>query len=257
MCTVDTTFAMGAPKLQSAGGEYRAAVAFRGALSEQSGINGHGTSCGSTSARIRQAENATRCKIRRTGKNAERPPSTRTLRGALRTCLGKKHRLHPAVPYNPAQHNRQSIRLPRWDYRRPGAYFVTTCTHDRVCLSGSVVDGRMALNAYGRIVVEEWRRTERVRDNVVLDAFVVMPNHVYGIIGITAHTDGDGVNRDGNTSPGASTGDTGTNHRRGSSPMNLYGHPNRSFGGTVAGSLSTIMRQFKSMVTTRAERLTK
>jgi len=169
----------------------------------------------------------------------------------------RKHRLHPAVPYNPAQHNRQSIRLPRWDYRRPGAYFVTTCTHDRVCLSGSVVDGRMALNAYGRIVVEEWRRTERVRDNVVLDAFVVMPNHVYGIIGITAHPDGDGVNRDGNTSPGASTGDIGTNHRRGSSAMNPYGHPNRSFGGTVAGSLSTIMRQFKPMVTTRAERLTK
>ena len=161
------------------------------------------------------------------------------------------------MPYDPDRHNRQSTRLPGWDYRRPAAYFVTICAHNRRCLFGEVIRGRMALNAYGCIVAEEWRRTERVRDNVVLDAFVVMPNHVHGIIGITADPDGDDANRGGDTSPGASdasTGNAGANRRRGSSAMNPYGHPNRTFGGAVAGSLSTIMRQFKSMVTKRINR---
>ena len=140
------------------------------------------------------------------------------------------------MPYDPDRHNRQSIRLPDWDYRTQAPYFVTVCTHRRRCLFGRVVDGRMAVNAWGRIVREEWHRTEEVRDNVALDAFVVMPNHVHGIICIT------GVGDDS---------DTG----RGSSAMNPYhGHPNRSFGGAVAGSLSTIMRQFKSMVTKRINR---
>jgi REP element-mobilizing transposase RayT len=146
------------------------------------------------------------------------------------------------MPYDPDKHDRQSIRLPQWDYRRPGAYFVTVCAHERRCLFGEVVAGRMALNTYGRIVVEEWRRTEQIRDRVVLDAFVIMPNHVHGIIVITA---------DGR----ASADDVTTNRRRGSSPMNPYGHPNRTFGGAVAGSVSTIMRQFKSMVTKRINRL--
>jgi len=107
----------------------------------------------------------------------------------------------------------------------------------------------MYLNEYGRIVVEEWRRTERVRDTVVLDAFVVMPNHVHGIIGITADPDGGGA---APRPSDPSTDGGGPNRRRGSSPMNPYGRPGRTFGGAVAGSLSTIMRQFKSMVTTRA-----
>lgn len=96
------------------------------------------------------------------------------------------------MPYDPDQHDRQSIRLPEWDYRTPAAYFVTVCAlsearkcpqgraHNRVCLFGEVAQGRMVLNAYGRIVAEEWRRSERVRDNVVLDAFVVMPNRPKG-----------------------------------------------------------------------------
>ena len=147
------------------------------------------------------------------------------------------------MSYDPEQHDRQSIRLPEWDYRRPAAYFVTVCAYRRQCLFGRVVDGRMALNAWGRIVTEEWHRTEQVRDNVTLDVFVVMPNHVHGIICIT--TDGEDANRG-----------------RGSSAMNSYhgptnpdgpttphdGHPNRSFGGAVAGSLSTIMRQFNGSI---------
>jgi len=66
------------------------------------------------------------------------------------------------MPYDPEKHDRRSIRLPDYDYGQPGAYFVTICTHDRACLFGDVVRGRMTLNAYGRIARDEWRRTERV-----------------------------------------------------------------------------------------------
>ena len=75
-----------------------------------------------------------------------------------------------------------SRRTDGWDYTRPAAYFVTVCTQDRRCLFGVVEEGRMYLNALGQIVVGEWKRSEEIRDRVHLDAFVVMPNHLHGIV---------------------------------------------------------------------------
>ncbi len=74
-----------------------------------------------------------------------------------------------------------------YDYATPGAYFVTVCTYDHACLFGDVVDGQMAVNAYGEIVREEWFRAAEVRHSVILhrDDVVVMPNHIHGIIHIT------------------------------------------------------------------------
>lgn len=161
------------------------------------------------------------------------------------------------MAYDPEKHDRRSIRLPEYDYRSPGAYFVTTCTADRICLFGAVVEGQMRLNEYGRIVAEEWRRTEEVRDRVVVDTFVVMPNHTHGVIVITDSPDNDsGADPPRRSSP-ASADENRNSRGRGSSPTNPYPdkNPNRTFGGAIAGSLSTIMRQFKSMVTKRINRL--
>ena len=69
-----------------------------------------------------------------------------------------------------------------FDYRTFAAYFVTICTHERRSLFGTIRRGRMVLNERGKIVVEEWERSEAMRDEVVLDAFVVMPNHMHGIV---------------------------------------------------------------------------
>ncbi|MFQ3583079.1 MAG: transposase [Chloracidobacterium sp.] len=82
--------------------------------------------------------------------------------------------------------NRRSIRLQGYDYTQPGAYFVTIVARDRVCLFGEVVGGEMQLNEYGQIVCEEWFKTTALRPYVRLDEneFVVMPNHVHGIIRI-------------------------------------------------------------------------
>ena len=84
--------------------------------------------------------------------------------------------------YDPDKHHRRSIRLKGYDYTQAGAYFVTVVTHRREPFFGDVVNGEMVLNEYGRVVEAEWLRTAEVRPNVELDAFVVMPNHVHGIV---------------------------------------------------------------------------
>lgn len=77
---------------------------------------------------------------------------------------------------------RKTIRLPAYDYSTPGAYFVTICTHNRVLMLGSVADGRMETNAAGLQVLAAWESLPGRFPMVSLDAFVVMPNHVHGML---------------------------------------------------------------------------
>lgn len=77
---------------------------------------------------------------------------------------------------------RTNPRHANFDYRAFAAYFVTICAHHRRRLFGTIRDGRMILNECGNIVVGEWERSEAMRDEVALDAFVVMPNHLHGIV---------------------------------------------------------------------------
>ena len=86
----------------------------------------------------------------------------------------------------------ESIRLPGYDYSQPGAYFITIVTHNRQCLFGNIVDGEMRLNEYVELVKTEWQKTGIIRPNIVIDAFVVMPNHLHGILIITGNDDGRG-----------------------------------------------------------------
>jgi REP element-mobilizing transposase RayT len=84
--------------------------------------------------------------------------------------------------YNPEKHHRRSIRLPEFDYKQAGAYFVTICTQNRESLFGEAVDGEIQLNDAGRLVEASWQDlTSRFAD-ISLDVFVVMPNHIHGII---------------------------------------------------------------------------
>ncbi|MBI3247833.1 MAG: hypothetical protein HYZ50_15120 [Deltaproteobacteria bacterium] len=83
-------------------------------------------------------------------------------------------------------YHRRSIRLPGYDYRQSGMYFVTIGTWERQSLFGAVVGGEMRLSEYGQIVKEEWLRTLLLRPGVDLDEFVVMPNHLHGILVLPA-----------------------------------------------------------------------
>ena len=80
------------------------------------------------------------------------------------------------------KYNRRSIRLRGYDYTQEGFYFVTICTYKRKCLFGKIKDGKIHLNKYGEIVKDEWIKTEKIRKNIKIDKFVIMPNHIHGII---------------------------------------------------------------------------
>ena len=76
----------------------------------------------------------------------------------------------------------ESIRLPGHDYSSPGAYFITICTHNRQYLFGEIVNNEMILNEYGEIANKYWYEIPKHYTNTQLDEYVIMPNHIHGII---------------------------------------------------------------------------
>ena len=110
---------------------------------------------------------------------------------------------------DPGRHHRRSIRLKGYDYSRPGAYFITIVAQDRACLFGKVVDGVMHLSEVGQIVAESWQWLAAQYDYVTLDAWVVMPNHIHGIIVITDQGGDDGGRGGDNGGGGGNNGGRG------------------------------------------------
>lgn len=90
----------------------------------------------------------------------------------------------PSEPsiFNPDIHHRRSIRLRHYDYSQAGAYFITLCTQKRECLFGVVADDGVRLNDIGRMVQDIWDALPGHYPRVELDCFVVMPNHIHGIV---------------------------------------------------------------------------
>ena len=76
----------------------------------------------------------------------------------------------------------ETTRLKGWDYTSAGWYFVTICTRGRISYFGEIRDSEMQLSPIGKILAEEWQKTAQVRPYVSLDEWIVMPNHIYGII---------------------------------------------------------------------------
>ncbi len=86
------------------------------------------------------------------------------------------------MTYDPAAHHRRSIRLRAFDDRTPGRYVVTICTEHRVHRLGRIIDGAMALSPAGAAVRRTWEEIPLFYPGVDIDAFVVMPNHIHGIV---------------------------------------------------------------------------
>jgi len=105
-------------------------------------------------------------------------------KGGSRTALTR--RVSKAkMRYDPKKHHRRSIRLKEYDYTRAGAYFVTICAWNRECLFGEVVNGEIRLNEWGEVVAKTWECLEERYPYVILDEWVIMPNHLHGIVIIT------------------------------------------------------------------------
>jgi putative transposase len=134
-------------------------------------------------------------------------------------------------------HNRRSIRLPRYNYAQPGAYFVTICIHDRKRnLFGDVVDGKMVLNDAGKIANKCWMEIPEHFPHVKLDEYAVLPNHIHGIICLT--------NRRGTACRALMNDDgldSGTACRAPTGMIEQFGKP-------TIDTIPTIIRSYKSAV---------
>lgn len=126
------------------------------------------------------------------------------------------------VVFDPAIHHRRSIRLCGHDYAGGGMYFVTICVEDHRPLFGAVVNGRMALNEAGRAAANCWRAIPNHFPRAALDEWVVMPDHVHGILRIKCQ----GTVRHGGLACQAP-----------------------AFGRPISGALGTIIGAFKSATT--------
>jgi len=92
--------------------------------------------------------------------------------------------LHKKSTYNPDIHHRRSVRLKGYDYSSAGLYFITICCQNRISRFGHIENGSMILNQFGRVANDEWLNTPNIRKNIQLGEFIIMPNHMHGIIQI-------------------------------------------------------------------------
>ncbi len=102
----------------------------------------------------------------------------------------------------PGPRQRRSIRLRDYDYTQAGAYFLTICTYERSSWFGYIENDAMILNEFGEIVREEWLLSADIRSEIELGDYVIMPNHLHGIVWIIANEDRDV----GATNPVGATG---------------------------------------------------
>jgi putative transposase len=145
------------------------------------------------------------------------------------------------MKYNPEIHHRKTIRLKGYDYAQPGAYYITICSYERQYLFGEIIGGVMHLNLISETIQNCWHRLPQQFPFIELDAFVIMPNHLHGIILIT---------------------DRNTNKSQlfkqpiVVQPISPSKEPTLP-KGTKPGSLGALVQNFKSIVTRRVNRLTK
>jgi len=138
-----------------------------------------------------------------------------------------------------------SARLPHWDYRWAGAYFITICTQNREHFFGEVVNGQMKLSYTGVIADILWHQIPHHSKNVELGAFVVMPNHIHGVVIIN--------------NPDPFYAVVETLHATSLPPTDATSlrTPNQKFSiiSPKSNSVSAIIRSYKSAVTKHAHRL--
>ncbi len=149
------------------------------------------------------------------------------------------------MTFNPKIHHRKSIRLRGYDYSQAGMYLVTICTHDRTPLFGEIINGEMKVNEAGVIATDEILITAKMRHNVSLDEFIVMPNHIHNIITVGARCTRPECTRPECTHPECTHPEC--------PPKN--GDGNESERVQRAPTIGDVVRGYKSAVTKRINQL--
>lgn len=163
-----------------------------------------------------------------------------SFQGNSSSCRLAIHLKNSPVKYDPNKHHRRSTRLRNYDYATPGAYFITICTHKRECLFGEIVDGLMHLNPIGSSIHTCWLALPCYFQQLTLDNFVIMPNHLHGILWLGSDT-GRGE------AFGHNISDNSSNLSPNASPLQPC--------GTQSGSIGAMIQTFKSISTRRLNQL--
>lgn len=129
-----------------------------------------------------------------------------------------------------------SYRLSNWDYSGNGYYFITIKTQKSRCCLGKIENGKMYLSNFGMIVQTEWGKSFEIRNELLLDIFVIMPNHIHGIV--VSNKPNDGILE--------------TNDHK---PVETRGRASLQGMGCIRKpkSLSSFITGFKSVVTTKTD----
>jgi len=155
------------------------------------------------------------------------------------------------MKFHPEIHHRRSIRLQGYDYAQAGAYFVTVCSQNRECLFGKIENDEMRLNPAGTMIESVWNEIPANYPGIDIAEFIVMPNHIHGIIvivgatpcGCPTHATQHPV---GATPRGCPTHTTP--HPVGATPR---GCPPHGCPETTRLSLPDVVHRFKTMTTKR------
>ena len=136
-------------------------------------------------------------------------------------------------------HHRHSIRLPGYDYSQPGDYFITICAYEHKWVFGEIVNYESDLSPLGILAQKCWMEIPEHFMGIELGVFVIMPNHIHGIITISA---------DENTKISC-RGTVYPSFIRACRAPTIHNSINEQFGKPVSGSIPTIIRAYKSAVT--------
>jgi putative transposase len=144
------------------------------------------------------------------------------------------------MKFDPQKHHRHSIRLKKYDYTQAGGYFITIVTFQREHVFGEIQNSEMQLNKFGLVAKQQWEKLPKRFQNIELGEYVIMPNHMHGIIQIL------GASRTGTAKDSRDQDDSPTRRAR-----TEHHAPTEQFGQPVPGSIPTIIRSYKSAVAYR------
>jgi putative transposase len=167
------------------------------------------------------------------------------------------------------KNNRQSIRLRNFDYTSSGAYFVTICSDQREDLFGSIGKNVMYLSGLGEVILETWNAIPAHFSSCEIDEFVVMPNHIHGILWLNVsaqsspfpvgaqhaaplHVDAQFITAQRDTTPTHVDAQFDANHRTSKTPITPQYQYIPEPRLVTANSLGAIIRSFKAAVTKQA-----
>ncbi len=147
------------------------------------------------------------------------------------------------------RYHSDSVRRSGWDYRQSAWYFITICTDRRLPYFGEVRNGIMGLSPTGCVALRYWENIAELNERAVLDAFIVMPNHIHGLLGLVPKPNVNDSQEVGSLESNDPTSKTNGSTTSESTNRETSAHMSRI--SPDAGSVSAIVRSYKTAVTKR------